>query len=214
MADISSGVQYIPVAQPFYANIFFWIASVLFIALFLYIIFYYVNTALKNRLGVRIHMPDTSLKTYWYKKGVLPPTFKQLAIEKTQDGSPIYHTYFNRPECVEHGKWGDYIDYDYGQPEPINPRNRQRDDSFWANILRFVSGLLDTDLAIDLLLSEKFKDFVKTMLVIILIAVCVDVGFSLVIMIKAFATPTSTTCNLAMTNQTLNTIRMGVLMAQ
>lgn len=204
-------VQYITRAPPIFLNPFFYVAVALLLALAFYLVYHYISIHVKNRTGVRIHMPDASIKTYWYKKGTIGNELKIQSAEKTQDGTPIFHTYFFKPECVEHGKWGDYIDYDYKISEPINPRNRQRDNSFLRNMLEFVSGLLDTDLAVDLLLSQKFKEFVTTMLIIILIVSVIGVIAGIA---SNFTNPQVVNCNLIPSNQTLQTLRLGLTVAQ
>jgi hypothetical protein len=157
-------------------------------------------------------MPDGSRKFYSYKRGRISSEVKILGIEKTQDSTDIYYTYFIRPECFEKGYWGDYIEYDYGHSEPINPKVRQREQSSWTKILNFVSGLLDTDLAIDLLLSQKFKDFVKTMLVIILIAAILNL-IAVIAMPFVYNPQVNAFCTLNADNQTLNVIKIGTSLA-
>lgn len=199
-------IQYISRAPSIWLNPFFYIAIGMLLVLIFYIIYHYVIVHYKNRTIFRIHMPDGSIVGYSFKKGEIGTELKIKGVEKTQDGTPTYLTYFFRPECLERGKWGDYIDYDYGNPEPLNVKKRQQGIVEEIDNGKFISSLLDTDLAVDLLLSQKFKDFVKMMLVLIIIAVVIDLALS---GFGAFNNPV-VNCNLLPSNQTINTLRIGL----
>lgn len=189
-------------------NPFFYVGIGLFLILVFYIIYHYISLQWHKRTVVRIHMPDNTLMTHSFKDGQLGTEFKMDSGQKTQDGTKILYTYFVRPEAIEQGRWGRYIDYDFGKSEPLNPKQRAKEDGYITNILKFVSGLLDTDLAVDLLLSQKFKNLVTTLLTVILI---VSGIILLGVIGNYFYVPPQKACVLAFDNQTINVIKYALL---
>jgi hypothetical protein len=161
----------------------------------------------KNGLVARIHMGDTTIKSYRYND--TPPDMQIIIKETDLTNNEKSFTYFIKENCIEKGNWGRYIDFDYQIAEPINPKNRTPENLLnkIKEAFKMMGAFLDTDLHIKLLRNSKFEDFVKIMMTIILIASCLCVILSGTILIKSFmSTSTDNKCELSLSNQTWNTI--------
>lgn len=189
-------------------NWFFYIACALFLTLIGYIIYHYVTVYFRSLTRMRFHMIDGNIQMQSFKPGEVLPEMNIWHGETTQDGNKVMTKYFIRPECIEQGKWGKYIEYDQGVSEPLNPKIRrgQAEQLRLPQLFKFISGLLNTDLAVDLFLSSKFKDFVKMMMYIILVTVIL-VG--IVSAIPLMYHPVQK-CVLPMDNVTISTIRIAM----
>lgn len=171
--NAKTGLPFIAVYKdvPIWLNPFFALAILLTIIVFVLSLYLWFRISLRNRTNVIIHMPDSKRKFISYKKfsGTI---FKIKGYEKDKDNNPIYYNYRFRPECLESGYFGSYIEFDYGILEPLNPRKRDNmSQKNLPEIFKFISSLLNTQLAVDLLLSQKFKEFVKMMLTILVIMI-------------------------------------------
>ena len=195
--------QAIMVTPPFYNTIWFWIGVICLMILIVSFIYFYFRVILRNKTNVIIHMPDKSRKFYSYKN-YTGDSFNILSSEKDKDGKPIEHRYFFKLEAVETGYWGKYIEYDYGISEPRKSYGQSFSDI--RLLYKFISGLLNTDLAVDLLLSQKFKDFVKMMLVMLMLVLCIGCGIT--IGLYFYSPPTQ--CILVPNNVTIQTLRIAM----
>jgi hypothetical protein len=214
-AQIPDKVIYQPL--PFLNDIWFAIAVLIAICVIVLAIYAWFRISLRNRTNVILHMPDKTRKTFSFKNFV-GDCFNIDSLEKDKDGKPIKHRYIFRAEQLESGYFGRYIEYDYLISEPreangeytsgwkgIEPRPRNAyvplKDEF-----KFMSGIMNTQLTLDLLLSAQFKEFVKMMLVIILCAVFLTIclaGYNI------YAASQMQHCSLIATNETINTIRLA-----
>lgn len=173
----NTGLPFVAIYKdiPLWLNPFFALTILSVIIIIIVSGYLYFRISLRNRTNVIIHMPDGKRQFYSYKK-FSGKVFKIKGFEKDKDNNFIYYNYYFRPEALETGYFGSYIEYDYGILEPLNPRSRGRlSPSNIPEIFRFVSSLLNTQLAVDLLLSQAFKDFVKMALIIIGIEVLVAI---------------------------------------
>jgi hypothetical protein len=166
----AQGLPFVAVYKdvPIWLNPFFAVAVVLALLAISLGIYLWFRISMRNRTNVIIHMPDGTREFHSYKKFV-GHVFKIKGHEKDKDGQEIFYNYRFRSECLETGYFGRYIEYDYGMLEPLNRNERHYDRKDMPEIFKFISSLLNTQLAVDLLLSQKFKEFVKMMLIIILV---------------------------------------------
>ena len=164
----SAGLPYIAVYRtiPLWLNIWFVLAVLLFLLVLGVSGYLYFRISLRNRTNVIIHMPDKTRRLYSYKK-FTGQVFKIKSNEKDKDGNDMFYNYQFRNEALEQGYFGRYIEYDYGMLEPLDSKQRNYNVKNIKEIFKFVSALLETQLAVDLLLSQKFKEFVIMMLYII-----------------------------------------------
>lgn len=173
------------------------------------IMYYRITNKLKNGLVARIHMTDSTVRQYRYD---IIPTNDMFTIEETdKDGKDISFTYAIKQECIEQGKWGRFIDYDYHVMNPISPRERNNTPFIHElkELFKLVAGLLDTDLYVKLMRSAKFEEKVMMMLTILMIVCCLGMAFSGTLLVKSFMTKSSDTnkvCTLELDAQTWNTI--------
>lgn len=195
------------VSTPFYLNIWFALSVIIGIALIVVAIWFYFRINLRNRTNVIIHMPDKTRMTHSYKN-FAGTTFNIKGFEKTIEGDLINHTYIFKPECLESGYFGRYIEYDYGVSEPIDTKQRRYANKDMPSIMRLFSALMNSQLAVDLLLSNKFKEFVKLMLILILIGLFIVI---IVVIAYPFVYTPDTYCYLIPTNETAMFIRNSVI---
>lgn len=198
-------VQYITRTPPIWLNPFFYVTIGLVLLLIFYIIYHYISIHLKNRTGFRI-MHGKNVKTIWFKNKDIPSKIEVDSKDPTSDGTRRNDIYYYRPDKVYSGKWGYYIDFYYGISEPIDHAQQENKFGFLPNVFKDVSALLNTELYVDLLLSKKFKEFIGTMLVIILIILILDLGASAA---ANFTNPSVVQCNLLASNQTLQTLSIA-----
>lgn len=208
----SRGLPYIPVYKkiPIWFNPFLYISAGLVLLVVVAWGFYYFRVSLRNRTNVIIHMPDGKRAFYSYKK-FTGDIFKIKGHEKTQDGEDISYNYHFRPEAVETGFFGSYIEYDYQHLEPLIPSQRMSGKvTGLKEVFKLVSALLNTDLAVDLLLSQKFKDLVKNLLIIILVCVVLLVILQGIVIYLGTATSVQT-CILSNDSQNYALIRQAIM---
>ena len=167
------------------------------------IFFYFrITNKLKNGLVARIHMPDTTIQTQ--RHDIIPPDAK-IVVKEGNDS----FTYFIREKCIEKGTWGKYIDYDYHVSEPINPRDRNPNNILGdiKEMCKGIGAVLDTDLYVKLLRNSKFEDFVRMLLIILVIANVILLGLGGVnIYMSSGSSSNNNNCVLKLDNQTWNTI--------
>jgi hypothetical protein len=203
--DLPPGVT-LSKATPFFLTLWFWIAILLLIILICVSAYSFFRISLRNRTIVIIHLPNKDREIHNFKNFV-GDIFKIATHEKTKDNLTKYHEYFFRPDALETGYFGKYIEYDYkiSEPRKPNPNNESIKLDF-----DFISAVLNTDLAVDLLLSKDFKNFVKMMLIVILIISILI--FIIGLFLLYFQLGTTPTCSLAPTNETLTTIKLAMNM--
>jgi len=203
----ASGMNYVAVYKtiPFYLNIWFAVAIGFFTLLLIALGIYYVRISLRNRTNVIIHMPD---KTRIHKsyKNFTGTHFFIKGVERDKDDTPIKHTYLFKPDALEYGFFGRYIEYDYGISEPLNSKHRHEETTEKAHMFKLFSSLLNTQILVDLLLSSKFKELVKILLYIIIGALIINLILSGYL---AYNTSNSV-CTLANNNATINVIRSAM----
>lgn len=197
LANSASNIQIIYKEVPFYLTWTFALCILLLIVIIGISLYAYFRISLRNRTTVIIHMPDKTRKVHSYKN-YSGDTFTLDTNELDKEGKPGKHVYFFRPDALETGYFGRYIEYDYMVSEP----RRSKGDGLKLDF-KFISALLNTDLAVDLLLSAKFKEFVKTMLIICAI------GILIIILIVGYQLYVNTSqgiphCSIALTNETIN----------
>lgn len=191
---------------PFYADVFFYLMIMALIIAGIYGFVTWIINRQKNRLVVRIHNPDTSISSFVYRKF----EGKQFHIEsgeRTSEGKKIYYDYDFIPEAVETGMWGRYIDYDLGNPIPINPRKRVIKESLTHLAIKFLNAIADTKLLVELVLSTKWKEFVTIMLWIIVIEGVIIIAMGGINL--GYNPPVN--CNLIPSNQTMSVIKNALL---
>jgi amino acid transporter len=206
---INSTIPYVAVYKsvPFYLNPFFAVAILLFFAILIIGAYAYFRISMRNRTNVIIHMPDKTRRFFSYKN-FTGNEFKIKSEEPVKDGQERqYFSYFFKPEYVEFGYFGRYIEYDYGISMPIGHNERMKGKESSQALFKTISGILDSQLLVDLLLSQKFKNFVQTMLIIILIGV----GISLLTSIGQYFFKPVQECVLSYNNQTINVIRLATM---
>lgn len=191
----------------------FWILMLIILLAFTIfcavIMFFYfrISNKWKNGLVARIHMADTTIKTYRYNE--IPSDDRFTIKEYDSKGDETSFTYFIKEKCIEKGNWGKYIDYDYHVSEPINPRERNPNGMMneLKELYKLIGSMLDTDLHVKLLRNSKFEDFVKLMLIIVLIVSVVGMISATTTVIKGFvSSPTDNKCVLTLDNSTWQTI--------
>lgn len=202
-AQVINGIAYVD--KPFYLNIWFALAVVLIVAVIVLSLYLWFRIYLRNRTNVIIHMPDGTRQLHGFNKFV-GDCFNIQSHEKDKHGSYIQYRYIFKPECLEQGFFGRYIEYDYAKSEPLNPRKREYDNKDIPELFKRMSALMNSEMLINLLLSQKFKEFITTMLIIILV-VCIIIA--ILIAIGFFYQPT-TQCTLVANNQTINTLRFAL----
>lgn len=191
---------------PWYMNYWIYIACFMFLSLISVWIYYIILNNLKNRLVVKIHMPDKTFRVYVYDfKKYVGDTFNLPTGEKTQEGDDKMFIYYFVTEYLELGKWGRYIDYNFKDPYPIK-RGEKAENYIAKNFHAFVSSLINTELLNNLLLSKGFKTFMTVMLIVILIAVIV----SIVLGIVSLSYHPVTTCYIVKDNATTQWIITAV----
>jgi hypothetical protein len=195
------------IITPFYMQIWFAIAVILGIGVIVLAVWFWFRISLRNRTNVIIHMPDKTRQSFSYKN-FTGTTFNIRGYEKTIEGEPVSYTYIFKPECLESGYFGRYIEYDYGVSEPLDSKKRVYANKDMPSIMKLFSSLMNSQLATDLLLSNKFKEFVKMMLIIILI-----VTFIILIAVigMPFAYNPEVNCKLIPTNETAMFIRQSII---
>jgi hypothetical protein len=198
LVGMGENINIIYKSTPFYLTWTFAVAIILFLAVVSLALYAHFRISLRNRLNVIIHMPDKTRKMLSYKK-YAGDNFNIMGNELDKDGKPISQVYFFRADALEQGFFGRYIEYDYGISEP----RRARSDTKLSLDFKFIASLLNTQLVVDLLLSQKWKDLVTMLLIIILIACFINmVGVG----ITLFTHDTSIrSCSLAFTNETFDT---------
>jgi hypothetical protein len=152
-------------------------------------------------------MADSTVKHYRYNE--IPVDNLATVSETNLKGEEKTFVYTVKEECIEKGTWGRYIDYDYHVTVPINPKNRSSTPLLQElkELFKHIGALLDTDLHVKLLRNNKFENFVKMMLWVLLIANIVFGAISTVTMVKVIATKSSaSTCSLTLDNSTWKTI--------
>lgn len=199
LSSLSKDVSIVYVNTPFYFTWTFALCVIFFIIILIISGYAWFRISLRNRTNVIIHMPDKTRKVYSFTN-FIGDIFKIETGEKTKDGTLIFHNYFFRPNALETGYFGRYIEYDFKVSEPRQPTGIEH-----KNLFSFISAILNTDLAVDLLLSQKFKDFVRAMLIIILVSIILNI----IISSLPFFIHDTVSCTLPPTNETINTIRMA-----
>lgn len=173
LSEIPSKIMYIE--KPFWLNTWFAIATIIFVALIITGLYLWFRIYLRNKTNVIIHMPDRTRRHYSYSK-FTGDKFKIDTDDKDADNKPVPHSYYFMSAAVETGFFGRYIEYDYKVAIPrMIGDNKSSKFLELKDFFTFISSMLNTDLHIDLLLSQKFKDFVKVMLIILLAAIIIDI---------------------------------------
>jgi hypothetical protein len=194
------------------ASNFFWVLMLIVLLscsiLFSIIIFFYyrITNKLKNDLVARIHMLDYTVKTYRYHE---IPANNIIAIEEIDNhGKTLFKIYNVRENCIEKGRWGRYIEYDYNNSEPIDPHARGYEAFIkkFLEMFKLIGAFLDTDLHVRLMRNSEFENFVRVMLLIILILCGIGAVSSVAGTIKVFTTKQSSDCILKLDNTTWNTL--------
>lgn len=174
------------------------------------IVYYRIMNRIKNDVVVRIHMTDTTIETYRFH--TIPVNNEATIKEYNNRGEEASFTYLIKEECIEKGRWGRYIDFDYHILLPVNPRNRSSTNMMneLKELFRLFGSMLDTDLHVKLLRNSKFEDLVKMLLIIILIVGIIGAGVGTFNMIKSITKKSSNiqqSCVLSLTdNSTWDTI--------
>lgn len=199
---MASNVQVIYKTMPFYLTWQFALAVLLFIGIIIISLYAYFRISMRNRTVVIIHMPDKTRQVYSYKY-FNGNRFEIYGFEKDKDGQRIKNIYNFKSEAVETGYFGRYIEYDYGDSEPRIFKHSKNELDYV-----FISSLLNTQLAVDLLLSSKFKEFVKMMLIIIAVGILLNLiinGYNAYTLYNIAGKKGIQSCSLELTNQTVET---------
>lgn len=206
LINATTGLPYVAVYKniPFWLNWWFAIAVLLFLCVLVIAGYAWFRISLRNRTNVIMHMPNKTRKVYSYKNYV-GDSFALDGVERDGNGNPIKSNYMFDPECLETGYFGKYIEYDYGIIIPRGSKKYSIGDEL-KNVFKIVSAMLNSDLAVDLLLAQKFKEFVKMMLIIIMIGVVIGIIASA---IPLFYHPIQQ-CTIVGNNQTINVIQEAV----
>ena len=204
---IENGIQLIYKTAPFYMNIWFYIGCLAIILSLCGFAWLYFQYNIKNRTNFRIHMPDKKVHTFSFRN-VLSEWHSFTYGDKDKYGKKIDHKHHIVSECVEYGFFGRYLDYMFGDTEPINHQKINKHDGFnKADFTKSMESYLNSETLSMLLLIGKLKDLLIGLLTIILIAVCVST--IIIVLIQILHKP-EIVCNLTPTNQTINTIRIAI----
>lgn len=174
------------------------------------IIMYYKYTRkFQNQLVARIHNPDNTVDHYRYDE---IPANEEITVKEMVKGEESSFVYKIRQKAIEKGAWGKYIDYDYHVMEPIDPHERNNSPLVedLKELFKFLGGLMDTDLYLKLMRSQKFEEWMKMMmgiLMIINVIALLGVGY---LTITSFSAPKNNQCKLLLSDtETWNTIYMA-----
>lgn len=164
LSTIPDKIMY--VETPWFASIWFWIGIFVVIVALIIVIANAIIFRQKRRLIVEIDNPDFTFETHVFRN-FSGTSFHIENHEKTADGEKTYTDYKFNPSYIIHGVWGKRIRYDYGNPEPKNPLAEQKSiPMIVMHAIQFLESLANTKLLSELVLSGKFKEFVKMMLTI------------------------------------------------
>lgn len=209
LINSTTNMPYVAVIKniPIWLNIWFAISIILTISLIVFGLWHWFKIYCRNRTNVIIHMPDKKRQLHSYKNFV-GSVFKIKSSEQTKDNIPHYFHYEFEEDAIEYGYFGRYIEFDYGNIKALSSKNRK---NLNFGLLKFVSALLETDLAVDLLISSNFKTTV------IILLWCILGGTFIVLCLTGYNTyivsatkGTIQQCSLSWDNQTQQVIKTAI----
>jgi hypothetical protein len=153
---------------PFYGNIWFWLTIMVIVFAGIWLIYRLIIDRLRNRIVLRFHMPNGDVEHH-IRREYPGSKFTVQGHEQTVEGKNQLIEYDFKTECIEKGRWGQYIDWDYGIREPINHKERIVKRSEHFQLFKMLSALTNSEMLINLLLAKEWKEFVKMMLIFIII---------------------------------------------